>query len=51
VGYLGIGMTFMLSRTYQCNPGLSRLITMTLDIEKSVWPKDLTKLEGLPLGA
>ncbi|KAG2742789.1 UDP-Glycosyltransferase/glycogen phosphorylase [Suillus brevipes Sb2] len=35
----------------QCNPGLSRLITMTLDIEKSVWPKDLTKLEGLPLGA
>lgn len=40
-------MTFMLSRTYQCNPGLSRLITMTLDIEKSVWLKDLTKLEGL----
>lgn len=31
----------------QCNPGLSRLITMTLDIEKSVWLKDLTKLEGL----
>lgn len=31
----------------QCNPGLSGLITMTLDIEKSVWLKDLTKLEGL----
>jgi starch phosphorylase len=40
-------MTFMLSHTYQCNPGLSRLITITLDIEKSVWLKDLTKLEGL----
>lgn len=31
----------------QCNPGLSRLITTTLNIEKSVWLKDLTKLEGL----
>ncbi|KAG1767353.1 glycosyltransferase family 35 protein [Suillus placidus] len=31
----------------QCNPELSRLITMTLNVEKSVWLKDLTKLEGL----
>ncbi|KAG2361174.1 glycosyltransferase family 35 protein [Suillus spraguei] len=31
----------------QCNPGLSELITKTLDIEKGVWLKDLTKLEGL----
>lgn len=31
----------------QCNPGLSNLITTTLNIEKSVWLKDLTKLEGL----
>lgn len=31
----------------QCNPELSRLITITLNIDKSVWLKDLTKLEGL----
>ncbi|KJA26532.1 glycosyltransferase family 35 protein [Hypholoma sublateritium FD-334 SS-4] len=31
----------------QCNPELSALITKTLKIEKSVWLKDLTKLEGL----
>jgi starch phosphorylase len=31
----------------QCNPELSRLITVTLNIDKSVWLKDLTKLEGL----
>jgi starch phosphorylase len=37
----------MPSHTYQCNPELSRLITVTLNIDKSVWLKDLTKLEGL----
>ncbi|KAH7912064.1 glycosyltransferase family 35 protein [Hygrophoropsis aurantiaca] len=31
----------------QCNPGLSQLITKTLGIPKSVWLKDLYKLEGL----
>jgi starch phosphorylase len=31
----------------QCNPELSALITKTLKLEKSVWLKDLTKLEGL----
>lgn len=31
----------------QCNPGLSRLITIILGIEKSMWLKDLIKLEGL----
>ena len=31
----------------QCNPELSALITRTLKVEKSVWLKDLTKLEGL----
>ncbi|KIJ64336.1 glycosyltransferase family 35 protein [Hydnomerulius pinastri MD-312] len=30
-----------------CNPSLSELITRTLNIPKSVWLKDLTKLEGL----
>jgi len=45
--YLEIGVTLMLSHTYQCNPELSRLITITLNIDKSVWLKDLTKLEGL----
>jgi starch phosphorylase len=32
---------------HQCNPELSALITRTLKLEKSVWLKDLTKLEGL----
>ena len=31
----------------QCNPGLSQLITETLDLPKAVWLKDLSKLEGL----
>jgi len=31
----------------QCNPELSALITKTLKLEKAVWLKDLTKLEGL----
>lgn len=31
----------------QCNHELSDLITKTLKIEKKVWLKDLTKLEGL----
>jgi len=31
----------------QCNPELSALIAKTLKLEKSVWLKDLTKLEGL----
>ncbi|KAF8200227.1 glycogen phosphorylase [Pholiota molesta] len=31
----------------QCNPELSTLITNTLKLEKPVWLKDLTKLEGL----
>lgn len=31
----------------QCNPGLSQLITDTLDLPKAVWLKDLSKLEGL----
>jgi len=31
----------------QCNPELSALITKTLKVDKSVWLKDLTKLEGL----
>ncbi|KZT25028.1 glycosyltransferase family 35 protein [Neolentinus lepideus HHB14362 ss-1] len=31
----------------QCNPGLSQLITETLKIPRSVWLKDLYKLEGL----
>ncbi|KXN85932.1 Glycogen phosphorylase [Leucoagaricus sp. SymC.cos] len=31
----------------QCNAELSNLITKTLKIDKSVWLKDLTKLEGL----
>jgi hypothetical protein len=31
----------------QCNPALSALITETLQLERIVWLKDLTKLEGL----
>jgi glycogen phosphorylase len=31
----------------QCNPALSSLITDTLKIDRSVWLKDLYKLEGL----
>ena len=31
----------------QCNPSLSALITDTLKLERSVWLKDLYKLEGL----
>ncbi|KAF9447389.1 glycosyltransferase family 35 protein [Macrolepiota fuliginosa MF-IS2] len=31
----------------QCNPQLSDLITKTLKIDKGVWLKDFTKLEGL----
>ncbi|KAG2006281.1 glycogen phosphorylase [Coprinopsis cinerea AmutBmut pab1-1] len=31
----------------QCNPELSNLITKTLKVDKKVWLKDLTKLEGL----
>jgi starch phosphorylase len=31
----------------QCNPQLSALISKTLKLEKNVWLKDLTKLEGL----
>ncbi|KAL0952886.1 hypothetical protein HGRIS_007105 [Hohenbuehelia grisea] len=31
----------------QCNPELSTLISKTLGIDKTVWLKDLTKLEGL----
>ncbi|TFY73832.1 hypothetical protein EWM64_g10180 [Hericium alpestre] len=31
----------------QCNPGLSDLITKTLNLPKDVWLKDLYKLEGL----
>ncbi|TFK66865.1 glycogen phosphorylase [Pluteus cervinus] len=31
----------------QCNPELSALISKTLKLEKDVWLKDLTKLEGL----
>lgn len=31
----------------QCNPELSALITKTLKLEKAVWLKDLSKLEGL----
>ena len=31
----------------QCNPGLSALITDTLKLDRVVWLKDLTKLEGL----
>ena len=31
----------------QCNPALSSLITETLKIPKSVWLKDLYKLQGL----
>jgi len=31
----------------QCNPELSALISKTLKLEKSVWLKDLTRLEGL----
>ena len=31
----------------QCNTELSELITKTLKVDKSVWLKDLTKLEGL----
>ncbi|KAG1765270.1 carbohydrate phosphorylase-domain-containing protein [Suillus placidus] len=31
----------------QCNSGLNRLIAMTLNADKSVWLKDLTKLEAL----
>jgi starch phosphorylase len=36
-----------LNHQYQCNPGLSKLITETLNVEKSVWLKDLTRLDGL----
>ena len=31
----------------QCNPELSALISATLKLDKGVWLKDLTKLEGL----
>ncbi|KAF8646198.1 hypothetical protein AX16_007340 [Volvariella volvacea WC 439] len=31
----------------QCNPELSTLISKTLKLDKGVWLKDLTKLEGL----
>ena len=31
----------------QCNPGLSKLITDTLKINREVWLRDLYKLEGL----
>jgi starch phosphorylase len=31
----------------QCNPELSALISSTLKIDKSVWLKELTRLEGL----
>lgn len=31
----------------QCNPELSALISKTLKVDKAVWLKDLTKLEGL----
>ncbi|KAF5378620.1 hypothetical protein D9615_007189 [Tricholomella constricta] len=31
----------------QCNPELSALISKTLKLDKTVWLKDLTKLEGL----
>ena len=31
----------------QCNPALSALITETLKLDRVVWLKDLTKLEGL----
>ncbi|KAF8624321.1 hypothetical protein AX15_005950 [Amanita polypyramis BW_CC] len=31
----------------QCNPNLSLLISQTLKLDKNVWLKDLTKLEGL----
>jgi len=31
----------------QCNPELSALISKTLKLDKKVWLKDLTKLEGL----
>lgn len=31
----------------QCNPGLSKLISDTLRIDRGVWLKDLYKLEGL----
>jgi len=31
----------------QCNPDLSALISRTLEIDKGVWLKDLTRLEGL----
>ncbi|KAG6892833.1 hypothetical protein C0995_002321 [Termitomyces sp. Mi166 len=30
-----------------CNPELSALISKTLKLDKAVWLKDLTKLEGL----
>lgn len=33
--------------TNQCNPELSALISKTLKLDKAVWLKDLTKLEGL----
>ena len=36
-----------LKHRYQCNPGLSKLISETLFIDKNVWLKDLTRLEGL----
>ena len=37
----------MLTSIEQCNPELSALISKTLKLDKSVWLKDLTKLEGL----
>ncbi|KAG1720114.1 hypothetical protein EDB19DRAFT_1836191 [Suillus lakei] len=33
-------------RLDQCNPGLSKLIIKTLDVENSAWPKNSTKPEG-----
>lgn len=37
----------VVSTYLQCNPELSALISKTLKLEKRVWLKELTKLEGL----
>lgn len=36
-----------LTSLIKCNPELSALISKTLKLDKSVWLKDLTRLEGL----
>ncbi|KAG6910455.1 hypothetical protein DXG01_010380 [Tephrocybe rancida] len=46
ISNLPIDLTISLAFT-QCNPELSALISKTLGLDKAVWLKDLTKLEGL----